>query len=62
VTIRLPVLFMLAPQRFLQRHKDAEAHLLANEQRLFTVWDLHHTLRRLARFAGTRSALRPLLD
>ena len=43
---------MLAPQRFLQRHKEAWVHLLANKQQLFTVWDLHHTLRHLARLAS----------
>jgi hypothetical protein len=43
---------MLAPQRFLQRHEEVRVHLLANEQRLFTVWDLHHTLRHLARLAS----------
>eukprot|EP00163_Fabomonas_tropica_P027990 TRINITY_DN5566_c0_g1_i3.p1 TRINITY_DN5566_c0_g1~~TRINITY_DN5566_c0_g1_i3.p1 ORF type:complete len:120 (+),score=11.08 TRINITY_DN5566_c0_g1_i3:641-1000(+) len=47
---RLPTLVTVWPNPFLQRHPKVARNLHANQQRLITAYDLHHTLRHIASF------------
>jgi len=42
---KLPVLFFIIPTWFLEAHPEVEKYLLLNEQKLFTPFDLHYTIK-----------------
>eukprot|EP01102_Stenamoeba_stenopodia_P006364 TRINITY_DN1745_c0_g1_i1.p1 TRINITY_DN1745_c0_g1~~TRINITY_DN1745_c0_g1_i1.p1 ORF type:complete len:554 (-),score=96.23 TRINITY_DN1745_c0_g1_i1:138-1799(-) len=42
---KLPVLFFIVPTWFLDLYPNIEKYLLLNEQRLFTAYDLHYTIK-----------------